>query len=111
MSCTGANTWTAALDAMQAALADRQFIDAFTCIFADATGGLVVVGTLTWFVVSAMSFIRTGGSFAMPVIYTLIFGGAVLGQVTTPVIGMAAVLILGGFGLVTVLIARRVETP
>jgi hypothetical protein len=111
MSCTGATSFGAALDAMTTALQNREFIQAFSCVYADASGGLIVVGTLVWFCISAMSYIRTGGSFGMPVVFTLIFGGAVLGQVTTPVLGMAAVLVLGGFALVVVLLARRAERP
>jgi uncharacterized membrane protein len=111
MSCTGATGYQAMFDAAWQALQNQQFIEAFTCTFADAAGGLVVVGTLFWFAISAMSYIRSGGSFAMPIIFTLIFGGAVLGQVASPVLGMAAVLLLGGFGGLVVLFARRATSP
>jgi hypothetical protein len=111
MSCSGDVGYQEAAQAAMDAIASRAFVDAFTCTYANVSGGLVVVGTLFWFTISAMSYVRTGGSFAMPVIFTLIFGGAVLSQVTSPVLGMAAVLILGGFALVVVLVARRMDRP
>ncbi|UIP01700.1 hypothetical protein Hbl1158_16995 (plasmid) [Halobaculum sp. CBA1158] len=95
---------------MQQALADQAFVDAFTCLYANSMGGLIVVGTLLWFTISTMSYARTG-SFAMPAVYTLILGGGALSQVATPVLGFASILLLGAFGLLAVLIARRIETP
>lgn len=108
MSCAETSGYTEAVDAAFTALQNREFVDAFTCTYAGSAGGLVVVGTFAWFTVCIMSFIRTG-SFAMPVVYTLLFGGAVLAQVATPVLGFASILLLGGFALLAVLIARRME--
>jgi len=42
-------------------------------------------------------------------VYTLLFGGAALSQVVAPVLGMASILLLGGFSLLVVLVARRME--
>lgn len=110
MSCTPGLDWRQALDAFGTAIDGRAFVDAFTCLFASTVpGGLLVVGTIVWFGVVAMAFTRTG-SFAMPVVFTLLFGGAVLSQVVTPALGIASVLLLGGFGLLVVLFARRAET-
>lgn len=111
MSCPTGSGWKTALDAFSTNIDNQAFVDAFTCLFASTTpGGLLVIGTLVWFGVIAMSYIRSGGSLAMPVVYTLLFGGAVLAQVATPVLGMASVLLLGAFALVVVLVARRTET-
>lgn len=106
MSCTGAANYEDAADAMWTAISNFEFVDAFTCTFANATAGLAVLGTLVWFTIAAMSYIRTD-SFAMPVVLTMLFGGAALSQVVAPVLGFASVLILGGFALLIVLIARR----
>jgi len=69
-----------------------------------------VVGTLVWFTVATMSFIRTG-SYALPVVYTLLFGGAALVQVVAPVLGFVSMLLLGGLSIMVVLIARRMDRP
>lgn len=110
MSCTQTSGYTSALDAAFTAIQNREFVDAFTCTYAGTLGGLLVVGTFAWFTISIMSFVRTG-SFAMPVVYTLLFGGAVLAQVAAPVLGFASLLIAGGFALMALLIARRMERP
>lgn len=110
MSCPSGSDWQTALDAFTTAVDGRSFVDAFTCLFASTTpGGLLVVGTIIWFGVAAMSFVRTG-SFALPVVFTLLFGGAIFAQVVTPVLGMASVLLLGSFALAVVLVARRMDT-
>lgn len=110
MSCSGADTWSGALDAMTQSLENQEFIDAFTCLYANTGGGLVVVGTLVWFTVAAMSFIRTG-SFALPFVYTLLFGGAALVQVVAPALGFVSILLMGGLSVLVVLIARRMGRP
>lgn len=98
------------MDTMSTALDNQEFIDAFTCLYANVGGGLAVVGTLVWFTVAAMSFIRTG-SFALPFVYTLLFGGAALLQVVAPVLGFVSLLLMGGLSLLVVLIARRMDRP
>lgn len=108
MSCSGTTNYADAADLMWTAVSNAEYVQAFTCTYANATQGLVVMGTLVWFAIVAMSFVRTG-SFAMPVVYTFLFGGAVLAQVAAPVLGFASVLLLGAFGLLAVLIARRME--
>jgi len=95
---------------MQSAFESRAFVDAFTCLYADVTGGVMVIGTLLWFGLSAMSYIRTGGSIAMPMVYSLILGGAAVAQLAQPVLGFVSILLLGGFALIVVLVARRIET-
>lgn len=110
MSCSGASSFPEALDAMSQALANQEFINAFTCVYANATAGMPVLGTLVWFTVCMMSFLRTG-SYAMPVVFTLLFGGAALSQVATPVLGFASLLLVGGLALMALLITRRIETP
>jgi len=110
MSCSEATTWQSAMDAMTKSLQNQDFVDAFTCVFATPAGGLAIVGTLVWFTVAAMSFIRTG-SYALPMVYTLLFGGAALVQVVAPVLGFVSLLLMGGLSLLVVLIARRIERP
>lgn len=109
MSCPDTGSYQNAADVLWTSLQNREFIEAFTCTYANAAGGLVVVGTLVWFTVSATSFIRTNGSIAMPVVYTLIFGGAVISQLAAPVIGMVSTLILGAFAIMALLLVRRIE--
>ncbi len=107
MSCSGADNYADAAAEMWAAVGNYEFVDAFTCTFANATAGLAIVGTLIWFTIVVMSYIRSGGSFAMPVVFTLLFGGAALSQVVAPVLGFVSMLLLGAFSLVVVLVARR----
>lgn len=109
MSCSGATGFSEAATAMSDALAAESFVQAFTCLYANATGGLVVMGTMLWFAIVTMSFVRTG-SFAMPLVFTLVLGGAALAQVAGPVLGIASVLVLGGVSVIILLVARRMET-
>jgi len=108
MSCSGETDYATAADQMWTAVSNYEFVDAFTCTFANATAGLAMLGTLVWFTIVTMSYIRTD-SFAMPMVLTLLFGGAALSQVVAPVLGFASVLVLGGFALVVVLVARRMN--
>jgi len=110
MSCTDVTTWQGARDAMTQALQNREFIDAFTCLYANAGGGITVVGTLVWFTVAAMSLVRSG-SYALPVVYTLLFGGAALVQVVAPALGFVSLLLMGGLSVLVVLLARRMDRP
>lgn len=111
MSCTETNGYLDALAAAKTAIENQQFVEFFSCMYSAGTGQLVVVGTFFWFLVVSMSFIRTGGDVRMPVIYTFLFGGVALTQVANPVLGMAAVLVLGAMALGILLVARRAETP
>jgi len=95
---------------MTQALQNREFVDAFTCLYANAGGGLAVVGTLVWFAVASMALVRSG-SFALPIVYTLLFGGAALVQVVAPALGFVSLLLMGGLSLLVVLIARRMDRP
>ena len=110
MSCPGADSWRDAVDLMSQALQNREFVEAFTCLYGNSAGGLAVVGTMVWFTVAAMSYIRTG-SYALPVVFTLLFGGAALVQVVAPVLGFVSLLLIGGLSLMVLLIARRMDRP
>ena len=111
MSCPDTTGYQNAVEIFWTSLQNREFVEAFTCTFASTAGGLAVVGTMVWFGVAAMSFIRTGGSIARPVVYALIIGGAVISQLATPVIGMVSSLLLGGFAIMALLLVRRLERP
>lgn len=111
MSCPSATGYQNAFDVFWTSVQNREFVEAFTCTFASTAGGLVVVGTMLWFAVAAMSFVRTGGSIAMPVVYALVIGGAVISQLASPVIGMVSALLLGGFAIMALLLVRRLERP
>ena len=108
MSCEGTTDYVQAVDVAFQQLSNAEFVDAFTCTFANALGGFVVFGTILWFVIVTMSYIRSG-SFAMPLVLTLLIGGAALQQVAAPVIGFASILIPGGLAILGVLIARRID--
>lgn len=80
-------------------LLDWQFIQAFTCTYAN-TAGLLVVGMMVYGGVSLSIYIRTG-SVVIPSVLLLLTGGVILGQVATPVVGIATVMLLTvGGGLV-----------
>lgn len=111
MSCQGVTTYQEALDVYWSMLGDGRFVDPFTCILADMMGGVVVLGTLVWGTVSIMSYTRTGGSFALPFVYTLMFGSVIITQMIGAVSGFVTMLLLGGASIIVVLIARRIERP
>lgn len=110
MSCSGTTDYAAASEVIWTALSNQEFVRSFTCTYANPMQGLIIIGTLVWFTIASMSYIRTG-TFAMPVVYTLLFGGAVLVQVAAPVLGFVSILLLGAFGLLVVLVSRRIERP
>lgn len=108
MACTGETSFDTAVNTLWTAAENAEFIDALVCTFANPFGGLAVFGTVVWFTVVSMSYIRTG-SWAMPMVLTLLLGSAALQQMAQPVLGFASVLLAGGFAVVAVLIARRMD--
>lgn len=71
---------------------DAEFVQAFTCQYAD-TSGFLVLGLFVWTAVSSSIYIRTG-SFLIPFGMLLMIGGAVLSQMASVAIPVAVLLIL-----------------
>lgn len=86
-------------------LADFQFLQAFTCTFAEPAG-LLIVGMLVYGGIGLSIYIRTG-SVIIPVILLFLTGGAVVTQVAAPAAAAATVLVLtAGGGVVAYLYYR-----
>ena len=83
--CTAGQTF-------QERLLDWQFVEAFTCQYADVTGFLVL-GLMVWAAVSSAIFIRTD-SMLIPFGLLLMTGGAVLSQMASVALPVAVLLIL-----------------
>jgi len=111
MSCQSVSGYQEALDVYWPMLKNGEFVDPFTCVLSDTMGGLVVLGTLVWGTVCLMSYSRTGGSFALPFVYTLLFGSVIITQMIGAVSGFVTILLLGSASIIVVLIARRIERP
>lgn len=86
-----------------------EFLKALVCTFGDV---MTVAGFLLfcWFIVSAMSYIRTQ-SIAMPIVMLLLIGGATVPQLPSVGLQVAAIGILGGISGIVVLVARRIDSP
>lgn len=73
---------------------DFAFVKAGVCPYANSIGFLTL-GIIIWGGVSIAIFSRTG-SIKMPAVLMLLLGGAVLGQVAGPGLGVTALVVLGG---------------
>lgn len=71
---------------------DWEFVEAFTCQYADTTGFLVL-GLLVWGAISSAIYIRTD-SFIIPFGLLLMTGGAVLSQMAQVAVPIAVMLVL-----------------
>jgi len=83
----------------QAHLLDFEFVKAIACTYGN-TAGIAIVGLLVYGGISGSIFLRTG-DIRIPVILTLLTGGAILPQVAAPgvaVIGIA-ILLTGAAGI------------
>lgn len=69
-----------------------EFVEAFTCQYADTTGFLVL-GLLVWGAVSSAIYIRTN-SFIIPFGLLLMTGGAVLSQMAQVAVPVAVLMVL-----------------
>jgi len=99
--CTGVNT----ADDMISELLSFHFVKAFTCTYA-ASAGFLVVGLLVYGGIMLSIFLRTG-DVRIPVVLTLLTGGAIIPQVAEPgvtIIGIA--LLISGAGVLTLLYYR-----
>lgn len=86
-------------------LLNFEFVSAFSCTYA-APAGLLVVGLLVYGGVAGSIYIRTG-DVRIPLVLTLLTGGAIIPQVATPgvaVVGIA--LLISGAGAITLLYYR-----
>jgi len=94
------------VDAFISELLSFNFVKAFSCTYADAAGGLLVVGLLVYGGVTLSIFIRTG-DVRIPVVLTLLTGGAIIPQVAAPGVSLVAItLLITGAGIVTLLYYR-----
>jgi len=92
-------------DDMVSALLSFEFVKAFTCTYA-ASAGFLVVGLLVYGGIMLSIFLRTG-DVRIPVVLTLLTGGAIIPQVAEPgvaVVGIA--LLISGAGVLTLLYYR-----
>jgi hypothetical protein len=86
-------------------LLDFQFVKAIACTYAN-TAGLLVVGLLVYGGITLSIFLRTGDA-RIPVVLTLLTGGAILPQVAAPGIAIVGIgLLLTGAGVITLLYYR-----
>ena len=85
---------------------DFQFVESIACTYADAAGGLVVVGMIFYGGIALSLYISTD-DVRIPVVLTLLTGGAVISQVAAPAVTIIAVaLLLTGAGVLTLLYYR-----
>jgi len=99
--CSGVST----ADDMIAELLKFHFVKAFTCTYA-ASAGLLVTGLIVYGGINLAILIRTG-DVRIPVVLTLLTGGAIIPQVASPgvaIIGIA--LLVSGAGALTLLYYR-----
>lgn len=73
-------------------LLNWDFVEAFTCQYADVTGFLVL-GLMVWTAVASAIYIRTD-SFIIPFGLLMMTGGAILAQMAQVAIAPAVLLIL-----------------
>ncbi len=86
-------------------LTEFQFVEAFTCTFANAAG-LLVVGMMVFGSIQ-MAIYLTTGDIRIPAVLTLLTGGAVIPMVAAPAVAIAAItVLLVGAGVVTYLYYR-----
>ena len=86
-------------------LTDFQFVEAFTCTYANSAGFLVT-GLLVYGGVM-IAIYATTDDIRIPSVLILLTGGAILGQIAAPGLAIAAlILLLVGAGVVTLLYYR-----
>lgn len=73
-------------------LTNFEFIKAVTCLYAD-TAGFFVVGMLVYGAVGLSIYIRTG-SVMIPAILLLLTGGAIIPQIASPGVALAAIIVM-----------------
>lgn len=84
-----------------------RFLDAAICTYS-MDYGIILPGTIVWFTVISMVYIRTQ-SVAMPVVFTLLIGAAALTQLPAQAVNIAAILLIGGGSILFILLLRRLE--
>lgn len=93
------------VDSMIDALLNFHFVKAFTCTYA-ASAGFLVVGLLVYGGINLAILIHTG-DIRIPVVLTLLTGGAIIPQVASPGVALVGiVLLVAGAGAVTILYYR-----
>jgi len=101
--CSGVEASNA--DQMIAELLKFNFAKAFTCTYG-ATTGFVVLGLLVYAPVSLALYIRTG-DVRLPVVLTLLTGGAIIPQIASPGVAVIGFTVLvAGAGALTLLYYR-----
>jgi len=86
-------------------LYDFEFVKAVGCTYADSTS-ILIVGLIVYGAITLSIFLRTG-DIRIPVVLTLLTGGAILPQVAAPGIAIVGIgLLLTGAGVITLLYYR-----
>jgi hypothetical protein len=86
-------------------LLDFQFVKAIGCTYANPSS-LAVVGLLVYGGITLSIFLRTG-DVRIPVVLTLLTGGAILPQVAAPGVAIVGIaLLITGAGALTLLYYR-----
>jgi len=99
--CNGMSTQADAMDA----LLNFEFVKAFTCTYA-MSAGFLVVGLLVYGGINLAILLRTG-DVRIPVVLTLLTGGAIIPQVAAPGVAIVAItLLVAGAGALTLLYYR-----
>lgn len=81
-------------------LTNFNFVDAFVGTYADPLG-IAVVGLLVFGGIALAIYISTG-DVRIPVVLLLLTGGVTLGQMASPAVGIAVImLLLTGAGVIT----------
>ncbi|MDS0297107.1 hypothetical protein [Halogeometricum luteum] len=85
-----------------------EFLDAAICTY-QMDYGMVLPGSIVWFTVISMMYIRTQ-SIVMPVIITLLVGAPMITLLPSTAQQMIATGILGGGSALFVLLLQRLDT-
>jgi hypothetical protein len=86
-------------------LLDFEFVKAIACTYGNSAG-ILVVGLLVYGGIAGSIFIRTG-DIRIPVVLTLLTGGAILPQVAAPGVAIVGIaLLLAGAASITLLYYR-----
>lgn len=86
-------------------LYDFEFVKAIGCTYADSTS-IVIIGLLVYGAITLSIFLRTG-DIRIPVVLTLLTGGAILPQVAAPGVAIVGIaLLVTGSAAVTLLYYR-----
>jgi len=82
---------------------DFEFVHSITCTYADAAGGVAVVGLIFYGGIAISLYVSTD-DVRIPVVLTLLVGGAVISQVAAPAVALITVaLLMVGAGVLTLL--------